>query len=129
MHCSSDEIIIAFVAGQFDGSLNLRPGAMLFAGFISAIYEVAFTVWKSATPGKMAVGIEIVRQDDGRSPLPIDTAVMRWLPFAVGNIPGISGFGALIFLASLILIFVDQHRRSVSDFVGRTYVVRKPRRM
>ncbi len=75
----------------------------------------------------MLVGLEIVQQANGNSPLPLQTAVLRWLPFAVGNIPGISNLGFFVMLGSLILIFVDDYRRSVSDFVAQTYVVRKPR--
>ncbi|NND03801.1 MAG: hypothetical protein HKN91_13545 [Acidimicrobiia bacterium] len=50
---------------------------------------------------------------------------MRWLPNIVSSLS--ANLGLLVFLASLVLLFADKYRRTVFDFVGQTYVVRKPR--
>lgn len=97
----------------------------ILAVLLGAAYEILFTALRSATPGKMAVGIEIVRKQDGGSPLGFGPAAMRWVPNLVNAIS--TGLGSLVFLASLVLLFADRYRRTVFDFVGQTYVVRKSR--
>lgn len=116
-------------AGTF-GTDTLSTSRLLAGGVIAAAYEIVLVALKSATLGKMAVGIEVVRKVDGQSPVGFPTATMRWLPFAVGYVPItiVSNLSTLVLLASLVLIFVDDFRRSVYDFAGQTYVVRKPRR-
>ena len=97
--------------------------------YLLLAYEIGLVGLKSATLGKMVVGIEIVRKVDGQAPVGLATAVMRWLPFAIGYIPitTVSNLSTLVLLASLVLVFADDLRRSVYDFAGQTYVVRKPR--
>ena len=56
-----------------------------------------------------------------RRGVPLDLQLVARLPLAP------AWMGALVTLASLILVFADGMRRSVFDFVGQTYVVRKPR--
>jgi uncharacterized RDD family membrane protein YckC len=133
-----DSIVFTVVFGalvlpdiDFDAETLTTPSfsstrLVLGAVFLFA-YEVGLTALKSATLGKMAVGIEVVRKADGQAPVGFGTAAMRFLPFLVGYIPLISNLSGLVLLASLILIFVDEFRRSVYDFAGQTYVVRKPR--
>lgn len=119
---------IDFDAGSF-GSSAVSSGRLLAGGLIAAAYEIGLTGLKSATLGKMAVGIEVVRSVDEHAPIGFSAAAMRWLPFVIGYIPIsiLSNLSTLVFLASLILVFVDDFRRSVYDFAGQTYVVRKPR--
>ncbi|MCP3975503.1 MAG: RDD family protein [bacterium] len=112
----------AFGTGSFSST------KLIIAALIGIAYEVGMTALKGATLGKMAVGVEIVRQSDGQTPLGFGTAAQRWLPNAVGLLPGaLSGLSGLIGLASLIMVFADDMRRSVYDFVGQTYVVQKVR--
>lgn len=112
----------AFGTGSFSST------RLVIAAVIAIVYEVGMTALKGATLGKMAVGVEIVRQNDGHTPLGFGTAAQRWLPNGVGLIPGgLSNLSGLIGLASLIMIFADNMRRSVFDFVGQTYVVQKVR--
>lgn len=128
-------ILVPLVLRDFDlqganlGTDGLSSGRLLAGGLIAAAYEIVLVALRSATPGKMAVGIEVVRKADGQAPVGFATATMRWLPFAVGYVPItiVSNLSTLVLLASLILVFVDDFRRSVYDFVGQTYVVRKPR--
>lgn len=136
-----DGIIVAIVTAplvfneiDFDTTSNVFGGGsfsstrLIIAALIGIAYEVGLTALKGATLGKMAVGIEIVRQNDGHTPLGFGTAAQRWLPNAVGLFPGaLASLSGLIGLASLVLVFADNMRRSVFDFVGQTYVVQKVR--
>jgi uncharacterized RDD family membrane protein YckC len=129
-----DSVIVAVLSApivvsnaSFDGGQIVYDNALVpwVAAAIGALYEILFTALRSATPGKMLLGIEIVRKDDGKTPLGWATAALRWSPNLLGYL--YSGLGTLVFLASLVLVFADRMRRTVFDFVGQTYVVRKGR--
>jgi len=129
-----DLLIVAIVSAPFVWSnASFEAGEILYdnaavpwiAAAIGAVYEVMFTALRSATPGKMLLRIEIVRQADGKTPLGFGVAAMRWLPNVLGYVFVDSGIGSLVFIASLILLFADRMRRTVFDFVGQTYVVRR----
>lgn len=92
---------------------------------VGAAYEILFTAFMGATPGKMALGLEIVRKETGQTPLGLVPAVMRWAPNLLGVVNTSLGF--VVFLASAVLLFADRMRRTVFDFAGQTYVVRKQR--
>ncbi len=115
--------------GSGFGADSISASRFVAGGLVAAAYEIGLVALRSATLGKMAVGIEVVRKVDGQAPVGFPTAATRWLPFAVGYVPIaiLSNLSTLILLASLVLVFVDDFRRSVYDFAGQTYVVRKPR--
>ena len=130
-----DSVIIAVVSAPIIVSnASIDGGQVVFdnaaipwvAAAIGALYEILFTALRSATPGKMLLGIEIVRKEDGQTPLGWSTAALRWSPNALTYTP-FSSLGTLVFIASLVLLFADRMRRTVFDFVGQTYVVRKGR--
>ena len=112
----------SFEGGQLVYDSSAIPWLVAALG---AAYEILFTALRSATPGKMILGIEIVRKEDGRTPLGFATAGLRWVPNLVSYV--LPNLGILLTLASLILLFTDRLRRSVFDFVGQTYVVMKNR--
>lgn len=120
-------ITSVFVDVNFTGDQigYVETGDAILATVIGAAYEILFTALRSATPGKMLLGLEIVRKTDGGSPLGFAPAGMRWLPNIVSSIS--ANLGLLVFVASVVLLFADKYRRTVFDFVGQTYVVRKPR--
>ncbi len=126
-----DGVILFIVLGLLFGfdinspNRDVTTTDLLLSAVLGGAYEILFTALRSATPGKMALGLEIVRQNDGGSPLGFGPAGMRWLPNVVSVVSvNLSG---LVGLASLVLLFVDKYRRTVFDFVGQTYVVRKSR--
>jgi len=127
-----DVIILGLISSVFvDVNLSgselgyVETSDAILAVAIGAAYEILFTALRSATPGKMLLGLEIVRKTDGGSPLGFAPAGMRWLPNVVNTLN--ANLGLLVFVASLVMLFVDKYRRTVFDFVGQTYVVRKPR--
>ena len=82
---------------------------------MAAVYNVAFLATRSATPGKMAMGL-YVGDAQGR-PLAPDAAVLRYLVQVVGGL--LFGIGTVV---SLVLVLVDPQRRAVHDRVARTRV-------
>jgi uncharacterized RDD family membrane protein YckC len=90
----------------------------------SLLYEVGFIAWRGATPGKMAMGLEVIG-DDGTRPPGLRRAVLRYLPTALGVIPVLGALlSGLIELVSLVLLFADTRRRTLWDRLAGTYVVR-----
>lgn len=127
-----DVIIVSVIASIFvdvnvsgDQIGYVETGDAILATVLGAAYEILFTALRSATPGKMLLGLEIVRKTDGGSPIGFAPAGMRWLPNIASSLA--PNLGLLVFVASLVLLFADKYRRTVFDFVGQTYVVRKPR--
>jgi uncharacterized RDD family membrane protein YckC len=100
----------------------------LLALAISLVYNVAFLVWRGATPGKMALGLQVrLRERPGR--LGFGTALVRWL--AQAGVPGLISLvpvaGSLIWVYSLLdglWPLWDQNRQSLHDKVAKTNVVR-----
>ena len=100
------------------GSVGIGLGVAFLIILIASpwIYHVAFITTKGQTPGKMAVGIQVVNRD--------------------GNIPG---FGSVLlretvgkFLSSILYLGYlwvgwDKEKRGWHDHIGGTYVVRKRR--
>ena len=104
--------VILFVV---QGLVELTPVG-LFALLISPAYGVLFIGLKGRTPGKMVLGITVVN--------------------AGGNVPGIGRaimreiVGKVISTVALLLgyfwIGLDRRKRAWHDYIGGTYVVRKP---
>ena len=97
-------------------------GSDFLIGSVSqAIYAIGFVSALRATPGKLALGMRIVRADG--QPLLPDTAILRYLVVFVGNL-----LLEVEFIVSVFLMINDPARRTIHDRVARTLVVR-PRRI
>lgn len=124
-------IIVLISAPLVFPNMTIENGVVTYENFaiqwlvaaIGAAYEILFTALRSATPGKMLVGIEIVRKSDGHVPIGFGTAALRWSPNLLNYVA--TGLGGVVVLLSLILLFADRMRRTVFDFVGQTFVVSK----
>lgn len=90
--------------------------------FAQVIYEVLFYKYKSATPGKMLMGL-IVVDDSSREPIAYsDNAwLVRGLAYTLLSFPFIGG---LISIINALLVFFNPHQ-SVMDRLANTKVVRK----
>lgn len=123
---------ISFIIGLVaSGVIASKPNspAILFSvlGISSAIlliavvlYEVLFIGLRGATPGKMAVGIKVVRPDT-RQPVGVGSAFLRYLIPAAGSLLCIGG--VLVYLSP----FFDNtgwqqgwHDKAAHDIVVRT---------
>ena len=125
-------IVVAAVALGGDGDDD-PVGLVIFLGVLVAILGmwalvVATTALWGGSPGKLAVGLRVTRDDGTTSPPGWGPAFVRTLPGLIGAIPGV---GPLLNLGLQILniafVVSDDERRSVHDRVGSTRVVKKDR--
>jgi uncharacterized RDD family membrane protein YckC len=94
------------------------PGTHLFLimwGVAQAIYFIAFTAIKSATPGKMLVKIH-VEVAHGEP--------MSWVSAALRFIASLITQCTLMFYGlGYLIVFIDPKRRALHDYIARTRVV------
>jgi uncharacterized RDD family membrane protein YckC len=82
---------------------------------ISIAYWLGFWVWRGQTPGKMAVGVKVIRTDS--SPVKWQCAIRRCLGYVVSAITLFIGF---------IWVAFDGRKQGVQDKIADTYVVKLP---
>jgi len=82
------------------------PGLML-----EAAYQIYFLSQYGGTPGKMLLGLRVVRADG--SPLGVSGAITRYIAFWVT---------AFTFGAGFLIIFFDPQRRALHDHIAGTRV-------
>jgi uncharacterized RDD family membrane protein YckC len=111
--------------GRNVDELSTPPGWFLLGSVAALAYEIVFIAVKGATPGKMVMGIEVIRMD-GTTPPGWSTSVRRIVLDLVGFIPGI-GFliSAVLTVISFVYLFTDDRRRTLDDRVAETYVVNR----
>ena len=92
------------------------PGLLFLGGFVvSVAYFVGFWIWRGQTPGKMALGIKIIRTDS--SPVKWQCALCRFLGYIVLVLTLFIGF---------IWVAFDSHKQGLHDKIADTYVVKLP---
>lgn len=82
---------------------------------ISIVYWMGFWVWRGQTPGKMAVGVKVIRTDS--SPVKWQCAICRCLGYVVSAITLFIGF---------IWVAFDGRKQGIHDKIADTYVVKLP---
>jgi uncharacterized RDD family membrane protein YckC len=82
---------------------------------VNIAYFVGFWVWRGQTPGKMLLGIKLVRQDGSK--VTIGVALLRYLGYIVS--------AAVLFIGFLWIAF-DDRKQGFHDKMAETYVVRIP---
>jgi len=82
---------------------------------ISVAYLFGFWVWRGQTPGKMAVGVKIIRTDS--SPIKWQCALRRFLGYIVSLVTLFVGF---------IWVAFDDRKQGMHDKIADTYVVKLP---
>jgi uncharacterized RDD family membrane protein YckC len=120
---------IRFVAALIDGIIlgvlsyflfgNTCEGSGFCIGYnnwqmvVPAAYFFGFWAWKSATPGAMALGLQIVGMDG--KPVDVKTAGLRLLGSIVSGIAIGIGF---------IWIGFDEKKQGWHDKIAKTFVVK-----
>ena len=84
---------------------------------IEVLYFVGFWAWRGQTPGKIALGIKIIRADG--SSLSWGGALLRYLGYIVS---------AVIIYIGFIWIAFDGRKQGIHDKIADTYVIRLPRK-
>lgn len=137
-------IIIGTIIGAIFGTatFTLNPDEVDTPGFLTTLlsalvgtalvagYEIFFVGTRGATPGKMALGLKVVRVDGSAA----DTrdATMRMAIYIVTGV--LAGLGAALALltglvqivvgiVSLVFLFTDPIRQTVWDKVAKTKVI------
>ncbi len=105
--------------------LTAQLVSSLVAAAIVLLYDGVATATLGGTLMKKAFGMRVVNQSDGL-PVNMQTALTRAAPLAILTaIPILGGFGALIMgIVSLIFLFSDKLRQTVSDKVAKTVVIK-----
>ena len=124
-------IILVLVANQLAafGKIRFESAAWLIVGGFGVVYEVVLIALAGKTIGKVALGIKVVRLDDGDRP-GWWSSIRRWsLPVALGcaasYTPGVSGFVlALLVLVSYGSVIWNPSRQAWSDMFAGTIVVK-----
>ena len=110
-------VIDGVITGVAGAILNAITGIPAIGSLTSVVYYVLFTGLKGQTPGKMALGIQVV--DAQGNPPGIMRAILRELP------------GKLISTLAIFLGFFwiiwDRRKRGWHDYIAGTFVVRKKR--
>ena len=103
----------------------------LIGAIVGAAYYALMYAFKSATLGKLALGLRIVGED-GTEPLGIPAGPIRAGTSVAGILSVVPILGVLITivilivgLVSLVFLFSDSQNRTVMDRVAKTYVVKK----
>jgi uncharacterized RDD family membrane protein YckC len=97
---------------------------LLAVGFgVELIYIVGFLRWRSATPGKLVVGLRVVPVDQGRSVarLSWSSVIVRALVWTVPNLQ------ALLFVVRVVDILLplwQPKRQALHDLAAKTQVVK-----
>lgn len=115
--------------GASSGEIGI--GLPLIGSIVGAAYYALMYAFKSATLGKLALGLRIVGED-GTEPLGIPAGPIRAGTSIAGILSVIPILGVLITivilivgLVSLVFLFSDSQNRTVMDRVAKTYVVKK----
>lgn len=116
--------IALFFLGTFGGQflptvmrsapITLRLGFQVISYAIAILYEVAFLRYQGATPGKMALGLKVIRSDGGA--LGWGVSVGRYFMNFVSGI---------ILCIGYIMAAFDDEKRALHDRVCDTRVIYK----
>lgn len=86
----------------------------LFGVLVGVSYESYFVAYHGATPGKMALGLQVVRSDG--SPVSLGRAAGRYFSKILS---------ALILCIGYLMVAFDDQKRGLHDMICETRVIRK----
>lgn len=113
-------------AESIESSFTISPWLTFGLPLLGFLWDWLWVSLKGATPGKLMVGTRIVRLDGDRGPLGFNYGFRRTCNRLLAVIPGLATFlPPLIGLASLIMLFAQDQRRTVMDMIAGTVVVDK----
>ncbi len=92
-----------------------NPIILTVFGAVKVAYFVGFWTWRGQTPGKMVLGIKVIRTDS--SPITLGYAFLRYLGYIVS---------AVILYIGFIWIAFDSRKQGIHDKIADTYVVKLP---
>ena len=110
-------LLLAIYGTEYLESEELLQGPLdfLVSWVVPAIAIITFWIYKSASPGKMAIGLTIVDAQSGRQPT-TGQFIGRYLAYFIATVP--LGLG-------LIWVAFDKRKQGWHDKLAGTVVVRK----
>jgi uncharacterized RDD family membrane protein YckC len=94
---------------------------------VGFVWDAVLTKMFGGTPMKLALGMKVVRADNG-GPVEWSHAIIRWaIPgaFSLIPIPVLPGLANLVIvIVSLVFIFTKPTRQAVWDMIAKTLVVK-----
>jgi uncharacterized RDD family membrane protein YckC len=93
--------------------LGLTGGLYLLLFIISLLYYIGLWAWQGATPGKMAMGVKIVKADG--SPIGLSRAILRYIGYIIS---------AVIIYIGYLMIAWDSKKQGLHDKMAGTIVVK-----
>jgi len=106
-----DGIILGALVGIL-AAIALETASWL-GSIIGIIYVIGFWTWRGQTPGKMVMGIKIIKTDG--SPIGIGRAILRYVGYLVSTI---------IICIGYLMIAWDSKKQGLHDKIAGTYVVK-----
>ncbi len=89
---------------------------------VSLVYDLAFLLWRGATPGKLALGLRVRRRSPAER-LTFGAVARRWLAFEAAS--AVSYVGTLYLVLDVLWPLRDPRRQALHDKYAGTVVVRK----
>ena len=110
-----DSIILGFVGGIFIVIVRwIYPQAgSIMGNIIGIVYTLAFWTFWGQTPGKMVMGVTIVKADG--APIGFGRAILRYVGYWVSTI---------ILCIGYLMIAWDSKKQGLHDKIAGTYVVK-----
>ncbi len=119
-----DGIILSILLGILSFVFNIKantgwlsaiysPGGLVTLLLIMAYFVYFETTQNQATPGKMLMGLKVVRQDGAK--MQVRDSVLRYLGKIIS--------AAILMIGFLIVIF-DKKKRALHDLIAQTYVIK-----
>ena len=110
-------VIDGIIIGIIGGIIDAITGVPYFSYILSLLYYVLFIGLKGQTPGKMALGIQVVTAQHEVPGVP--RAILREV---LGKL-----VSTVVILLGFFWIGWDRHKRGWHDHISGTYVIRKRR--
>jgi len=120
--CVTAPLLISIYGMSFytrqDKPFIAGPADFLINWVLPAIAVIVFWVYKGATPGKMAIGAQVVDSRTGKA-VSVGQAIGRYLAYFISLIP---------FCLGVIWVGFDSRKQGWHDKLAGTVVVRKKSR-
>jgi len=108
-----DGILLGAVSGILMFIISAQQTASWLGSVIGIVYIVGFWTWRGQTPGKMVMGVKIIKTDG--SPIGIGRAILRYIGYLVS---------AIIIFIGYLMIAWDGRKQGLHDKIAGTYVVK-----
>lgn len=102
------------VSSSGDGMVSVSVNFTDWKTLVPIIYVIAFWIWKGATPGKMALGLQIIQTNGSK--LSVGRAIGRYFAYFVS---------AFVFCIGFLWIGFDGKKQGWHDKLAGTIVVKK----